>query len=193
MENIKKLAVIICLILTLAIGFIPPMASAASETTLGSKAVGSIVKLQENGQWADYLVVQQGNPDPALYDSSCDGTWLLRKEIFERLPWNSSNYNDYANSTIHYYLNSTFLARFSSSIQTAVKQVKIPYRPGAGKGTTVSSGSSGLSTKVFFLSAFEIGWTFEDNLYFPIDGTKLSYFDSGSSATANSKRIALGI
>ena len=76
---------------------------------LGTKAVGSIVKLKENGALVDYIVVHQGKPS-SLYDASCDGTWLLRKDILETRQWHSSNVNDYAASTIHAYLNNQFLA-----------------------------------------------------------------------------------
>ena len=111
---------------------------------LGTKAVGSIVKLKENGALVDYIVVHQGKPS-SLYDASCDGTWLLRKDILETRQWHSSNVNDYANSTIKAYLNSTFLARFDANIQAQIKQVKLPYRAGSGTSTTITSGASGLS------------------------------------------------
>ena len=45
-------------------------------------AVGSTVKLMEGGTAVEYLVVNQGIPENSnLYDASCDGTWLLRKDI----------------------------------------------------------------------------------------------------------------
>lgn len=49
-------------------------------------------------------------------------------------------------------------------------------------------GSNGLSTKVFLLSGYEVGWTTSDNGYFPKDGVRLAYF--GNSSSGNSKRIA---
>lgn len=39
------------------------------------------------------------------------------KDIYENRQWHSSNTNDYANSTIHSYLNSTFLNLFESNIK----------------------------------------------------------------------------
>lgn len=150
---------------------------------LSSKAVGSTVKLKENGTLVDYLVVHQGRPS-TLYDTSCDGTWLLRKDIFESRQWHSSNTNDYANSTIKAYLDSTFLARFESAIQSAIKQVKIPYRPGSGTSQTVNSGANGLSCKVFLLSDREVGYTQSNvNQYIVNDGAKLSYFQDGNGTS----------
>jgi len=139
---------------------------------------------------AEYLVVHQGNPDASLYDSSCNGTWLLRKDIKEKRAWHSTNVNDYANSTIHAYLNADYLALFDSETQNSIKTVKVPYRPGSGTSTTINSGSSGLSAKIFLLSGYEVGFTTSVNPYFPVDGAKLDYFVSGNDAAAQAKRIA---
>ena len=43
---------------------------------LGTKAVGSVLKLNLNGSPKNFIVVHQGKPS-SLYDDSCDGTWLL--------------------------------------------------------------------------------------------------------------------
>ena len=55
------------------------------------------------------------------------------KDIYEKRQWNSSNTNDYANSTIHSYLNSTFLNLLEPNIKRAIKQVKLPYRKGSAR------------------------------------------------------------
>lgn len=73
---------------------------------LGTKAVGSIVKLNVIGAAKEFIVVHQGKPS-SLYDESCDGTWLLMKDIFEATRWHSSDVNNLENSTIHSILNST--------------------------------------------------------------------------------------
>ena len=117
-------------------------------TILGTKAVGSKVKIKVNGTLRDFIVVHQGKPS-SLYDESCNGTWLLMKDLYENRQWHSSNVNDYANSTIHIYLNSTFLNLFDANIRSQIKQVKIPYRPGPGYDKTVNNGANGLSTKIF--------------------------------------------
>lgn len=155
-------------------------------TKLSALSVGSTVKLNVNGTAKEFLVVHQGLPS-SLYDSSCNGTWLLMKDIYEKRVWDSSN-NDYKNSDIHAYLNGTFLGLFDSDIQSAIKQVKLPYQNGTGSGGSIASGSNGLSTKVFLLGGYEVGWTTANSSYFPVDGACLSYF-SGTSVT-DSKRIA---
>lgn len=157
-------------------------------TKLGSMSVGSTVKLKLGGTARDFLVVHQGLPS-SMYDSSCNGTWLLLKDIYTTRTWDSSN-NDYKNSDIHSYLNGTFLNLFDNDIKNAIKQVKIPYQNGTGSGGSVASGANGLSCKIFLLSGYEVGFSTSDNSYFPRDGAKLSYFGSGTSSSANNKRIA---
>lgn len=155
--------------------------------TLSSKAIGSTIKLKVNGSAKDFIVVHQGKPS-SVYDDSCNGTWLLMKDIYESRQWHSSNTNDYANSTIHSYLNSTFLAMFDSNIQKAIKQVKLPYRKGNGTSTTVTSGSNGLSAKIFLLSATETSFSFD---YMPRgEGAELAYFKGCADNSADSKRVA---
>lgn len=156
---------------------------------LSTKAVGSTVKLKVNGTAKEFIVVHQGKPS-SLYDNSCDGTWLLMKDIYENRQWHNSNVNNLENSTIHSYLNGTFLNLFESNIRDAIKQVKIPYRKNGGSGGTNQSGANGLSCKIFLLSGYEVGWTTSDNQYFPVDGAKLSYFESGTGTSANNKRVA---
>ena len=61
--------------------------------------VGTTVKIAENGTLAEYLIVHIGLPD-SMYDVSCDGIWMLRKDIFEKRQWHSSDTNNWANSTL---------------------------------------------------------------------------------------------
>lgn len=155
--------------------------------TLSSKAIGSTIKLKVNGSAKDFIVVHQGKPS-SVYDDSCSGTWLLMKDIYENRQWHSSDTNDYANSAIHSYLNSTFLAMLDSNIQKAIKQVKLPYRKGSGTSTTVTSGSNGLPAKIFLLSATEMSFNFS---YMPSgEGAELAYFKGCADNSSDSKRVA---
>lgn len=156
---------------------------------ISTLAVGSSVYLNVGGVRKEFLVVHQGKPS-SLYDSSCNGTWLLMKDIYENRQWHSSATNFLEFSTIHSYLNSTFLNLFDSDIRDAIKQVKIPYRKNGGSGGSDQSGANGLLCKIFLLSGYEVGWTTSDNQYFPVDGAKLSYFEPGAGSSALYKRVA---
>ena len=154
-------------------------------TPLGNLKVGTVVKTPINGKATEFIVVHQGKPD-SMYDDSCNGTWLLLKDIYTTMAYGLNNY--YKNSDIHSYLNGTFLNLFDDEIKNAIKQVKIPHCDGFGSGASVDSGADGLSCKIFLLSGYEVGLA--DNPYLPRDGAKLSYFSSGTSSSANNKRIA---
>lgn len=153
-------------------------------TPLSDLAVGSIIKLNESGSPVDYIVVNQGIPsNSSLYDASCNGTWLLRKDCCERRVWNSS-YNTYDTSDIHSWLNGIFVQRLDNGIQSAIKTVQIPMGKGYGSSTVVS-GTSGLYTDIFLLSAIELGVSSNANL--PVDGAVLSYFSGSGNSNANRK------
>ena len=156
-------------------------------TSAGDIDVGATVKINENGQPVDYLVVHQGLPSD-IYDASCEGTWCLRKDIAENRQWNSSNVNDYANSTVYAYLNGDWLDRYDADVAEAIKQVKIPYRAGSGYGKTVTSGANGLSAKIFLLSSTEVNLV---HGYEPTnEGACLSYFSGTSQNGTDNKRVA---
>lgn len=153
-------------------------------------AVGTVVKLMEGGTAVDYLVVNQGIPSNSdLYDVSCDGTWLLRKDFHSKRVWSTSEANIYETSAINTWLNGDFFNSLGGVEQAVIKQVKIPYRKSGGEYGTDQSGANGLLCKIFLLGGYELGWTTSDNRYFPQDGAKLSYFESGTGTSANNKRI----
>lgn len=172
-------------------GIVPTLKAPATGVLASSLAVGSTVKLMEGGTAVEYLVVSQGIPSNSnLYDASCDGTWLLRKDIHSNRQWHTSNVNKYESSAINTWLNGEFFNALGSAEQAAIKQVKIPYRYNGGAGGTDQRGANGLLCKIFLLSGYEVGWTTNYNQYFPQDGARLSYFEAGTGTTANNKRIA---
>lgn len=157
-------------------------------TPISSLFVGTLIKMNESGAPVEYMIVNQGLPS-SMYDASCDGCWVLRKDIAENRMWDNKN-NDYKNSDIHAYLNGSWTSRYSAGVLSQIKQVKIPYVNGTGPEGSVASGANGLSCKIFLLSGYEVGFSTSDNSYFPRDGAKLSYFSSGTGSAANNKRIA---
>jgi hypothetical protein len=146
---------------------------------LGGQAVGSIVKLNVNGTARTFIVVHQGLPS-SDYDSSCDGTWLLMENLYEKRRFSGMN-NSYGSSEIHSYLNETFINLFDSDIKELIQQVKIPYTKGTGKDGTLATGANGLSTKVFLLSATEVR-TSGDYTTCNQEGTALDYFSNANKS-----------
>ena len=59
---------------------------------LGNVTVGTILKLNEKGTPQNYIVVHQGKPS-SMYDNSCNGTWLLRQNIYSKHYWSSDGSN----------------------------------------------------------------------------------------------------
>lgn len=156
---------------------------------LGNAPVGQIVKLKESGVPVNYIIVNQGKP-ASMYDASCDGTWVLRLDLIDKRAWDSDDINKLEISDIHQWLNSTMFGKYDINMQAAIKQVKIPYHKNGGIGGSDQSGTNGLLSKIFLLSSYEIGLTQNDDNDFPIDGSKLSYFEPGVGSSAEKKRIA---
>ena len=153
---------------------------------LSEYPVGSTVYLNENGSPVEYLVVNKGLPSD-MYDSSCDGVWLLRKDVYEIRVWDEGE-KPYQNSNIHTYLNTDIFNLFDDNLKRVIKRVKIPYWNGLAKNGSLVSGANGLSTSVFLLSTYEVGWETINNSYFTTDGTCLEYFTG--TTTIDGKRIA---
>nr|DAF65712.1 MAG TPA: hypothetical protein [Bacteriophage sp.] len=149
---------------------------------IGSFRVGSIVYCKVGGVRTAFRVMHCGNPSTSLYDSSCDGVWLLMVNGYQKMAWNSSASTAYGSSTVHTYLNNEFLALLD--IKNMVKHVRIPYLSDSGSAGAIISGSDGLLTQVFLPSGAELGWKNGDySSYkpFPEDGSQLAYCAAGAS------------
>ena len=160
---------------------------------IGTKPVGSIVKVKIDGTPKNFIIVHQGKPSD-MYDESCNGTWLLMQDIYETTKWHNSNVNDYEKSDINATYLPAFYNKIDATIRSQIKLAKIPYRPGSGTSGTVNSGASGLPVHVFLLSDREVGYTKTNvNQYICDDGALLGYFregDGGSGTTGGDLRIA---
>lgn len=157
---------------------------------LGNVAVGSILKIKMDSTGINnFIVVHQGKPS-SMYDESCDGTWLLYQNIWGDHEWDMDESNKYDGSFVSNMENSMgFIADINAALRAKVKTVKIPYCVG-GMSSTVKSGANGYPCRMFLLSGYEVGFTTNEGAFLPADGSKLSYFISGASSTANNKRIA---
>ncbi len=132
--------------------------------TLGSKAVGSIVKLKEDGTLVDFYVAKHD------YESGLNGsgrTLLVRKDCYDKRAWDSSNSNVYSASTLSVWFNSTYKKLLEPGVRVAMGTTKFPYTPGNNNSTVGS-----LSRSVFALSAGELGLA-GISTYLNIEGSTL--------------------
>ena len=149
-----------------------------------------------NGTKTEFLVIHQGLPS-SIYDSSCNGTWVMIK----KMPINNEDWNRYEEvynpadaDGLMTALNQKvvnmreYITNFDEQVRNTMKTVKIPYSVG-GYSSTLYTGSNGFSCKMFLLSAAEVGFTSSLTYQFATDGAKLDYFESGSTTSANNKRI----
>ena len=58
---------------------------------LCSLKIRSVVKIKIGATYRDFIVIHHGNPDEEIYDSSCNGTWLVQKNIYEQKEFNSTS------------------------------------------------------------------------------------------------------
>lgn len=159
---------------------------------LGDMAVGSTIKIGVNGTLTDFIIVNQGIPgNSALYDSSCNGTWVLMKDIYEMLKWDTERKSGalFPSSEIKNYLSNTFYALIDPKIRAKIRTARIPYVGESNNDAVVISGSDGLALKIFLLSTFEVN-SQESTMDARVDGARLSYFLPGTSSAALNNRIA---
>lgn len=157
--------------------------------TVGSLPLGTSVFLgTASGGKREFIVVNQGIPqESSYYDETADGTWLLLKNAVYSVIWGSSSSGFYQNSGVKSYLEVSYYSGFSAEIRSIIKEVRIPYINNLGTGS-LKYGASGLATKVFALSAYEVGLTSVYGDDFKPEGARLDYFES--SAAYDDKRIA---
>lgn len=166
--------------LVLVNGVAREIAFGSAKAKVSQLSVGDIVRVPVNGIQKEFIVVHQGIPS-SLYDSSCDGTWLLIKDcIGEENTWATypGGKLDYSQSLAHQYAAKTFMGMLDAGLKNLIKTAKIPYY---GSTNSVLSGSNGLSTQAFMLSVVELG--FKRNQYIPEDGAVLSYFNGAADST----------
>lgn len=145
---------------------------------VGEMNAGDIVKFKISGEEKDFIIVHQGLPSN-IYDSSCDGTWVLMKDLYEKI--NNSTVSNYPATKAYAYLKDTFYDLIEEPVKSSIKQVTIKYN-------TTKNGQTGVAVKVFLLSSREVGFT--DGGASEKVGSKLDYFDSQSKRIAYYQGVA---
>ena len=50
--------------------------------TIANYNIGDSIFIDIDGEPIEFIVINQGNPNNNIYDKSCDGTWLIMKNIY---------------------------------------------------------------------------------------------------------------
>lgn len=125
--------------------FISKSSKKGGTVPIGSLKPGQIVYLKKDNKDTPFIVWQVGKPQFTffssnessnvniksydIYDDSCDGVFLVQKDIDALVPLDSKT-SLYAKSSIKSYLDTTYYNSFSSRVKSAIKRVKIPYASG---------------------------------------------------------------
>lgn len=137
--------------------------------------VGGIINIGVNGTKRPFLVVNQRIPqDSAIYDKSCNGTWMLMRDLPLKRQWNASE-ADYGSSAIATYLDGTFFGFLEDKAKAAIRTANIPYNN--------LSVISKKPVRVFLLSGKEAAFS---GSMVPNDGNAVGYF----LGAAYEKRVA---
>ena len=94
-------------------------------TPIGELPTGTIVYMNVDGTRTPYIVVHQGNPDTTVYGASCNGTWVLMRDIYSLTHWQVRQNQ--------YYHSSDCLVRqlaqsFPSKLDAVIQNNLIPLK-----------------------------------------------------------------
>lgn len=95
-------------------------------TPIGELLTGTVVYMNVDGIRTPYIVVHQGNPDTAVYGASCNGTWVLMKDIYSLTHWQvrqNTYYHDSSDCLVRQLAQS-----FPSKLDTVIQNNLIPLK-----------------------------------------------------------------
>lgn len=143
------------------------------KVNLATAKVGQEINLPYNGKMIPHIVLHIGNPNPSLYDASCDGVWLMQKVAQLNTDWarGEGATNEFTKSSMVYIVGGE-RNRYDKSVADAMKNVKIPYCVGGGSAE-IKTLADGYSCRTFLLGAYEAGYNTTDDPDLPIDGAHL--------------------
>ena len=147
-------------------------------TVLGETAIGTTLKLNISGSPIEYILVQQGNPNTGIYNSSFNnGTWLVQKYLTKEL---AGAYNPGAYS---YWLEGDYINSIDASFRNLILSVKVPWTTGTTNYNPVENKylDEGYDAKVFILSTNELAAQMDPDYGYG-GGAKLSYFNNSNGA-----------
>ena len=139
----------------------------SSDIPASKLVVGDSVWMEVDGTLTEFLVVHQGNPNTATYDSSCKGTWLMAVNIASTTRYSSSTTGILGNEIAGTAFYDGSIAKsvadaFYNKLarKDVVKTVKIPYVKKSGTySTALKTLGDGLSVNCFIPTCREVNLT----------------------------------
>lgn len=95
-------------------------------TPVGELPAGTIVYMNVDGVRTPYIVVHQGNPDTSAYGASCNGTWVLMKDIYTLTRWQNRQNTRYDEE--YSCLVRQLAQTFPSKLETVIQNNLIPLK-----------------------------------------------------------------
>ena len=121
-------------------------------TPVSSLAVGTLIKINENGAPVEFYVADHD------YQSDLNGngrTLLLRLECYNQQSWDTQNRNVFSTSSVLSWLNNSYLSLFTSSVTSMIGSTSFKCSPGGDNIPNL--GTITLTFPVFILSSAELG------------------------------------
>lgn len=131
-------------------------------TPLGELAVGTLIKIQENGALVEFYVAKQN------YEEGLNGAGralCVRKDVFDYRRWNDTEVNTWANSSMLSWLNSGYKMILGTNVQKMIATTTYRYTPGNGDKSVTTRADA-----VFLMSLTELG---KSALYVNTEGSAL--------------------
>lgn len=82
---------------------------------LSSYAIGDSVFFKVNNQLEEFLIIRHINPDSKYYDSTFNGTWVMKKEPISNISFNGIN-----------EATEIFLSSLEFNLRNEIKRVNLP-------------------------------------------------------------------
>lgn len=131
---------------------------------------GDTVRIQENGEWADFTIVGSG-----LLGGGDNGVLVIRKELMPASTYFFAS-AEYEGSTPDRWLSYGYLSILQESIVPHIIPATLTCWDEFNKQ------SKTISRKCFLLSATEMGFT--DSSRIAVEGTAISYFGTAETRKA---------
>ena len=158
------------------------MALSSDSQTLRDLPIGSVVMLPEDGILVPWLVAEYGDELGNDYYGASGSVALVRENFHNEQRAMGSNTSDYENSDLHIFLNSDFINSIDLGIREKITEVRIPFHQVSDTLLEINNGADGLKTKIFLLSAAEVGCPRGtlNNMPLNEEGVRFSLFEAGN-------------